>query len=399
METRKKQPTLYLKPQGARSLAKGHLWIFSGAVTKVGGVPRAGDVVALADGANKFLGRAWYSPDSRIRARVLSLDQAQEFPEGWWLARLESARGLRSHLERDESTDGYRLVAAEADGLPGLSVDLFGKTAVVRALTPGADRLKQELARFLGEELGMISVLEKGDQVLRRFEGLPGVKGVLQGREPAGPVGFRENGLRYETDPLADHSGWYSDQRRNRALVASLAGEGRMLDCCSGSGAFAVAALAAGAKSAALIDSSSKALMRAKQNLELNGLADRADLVQGNLFNVMRQYIETGRLFETIVLDPDPRAQTKAQAPKGAQAYKDSNLLAMKLLAPGGVLATFSRTFAVTEEVFREGLFWAARDAGRELQILARLGQPEDYPILLGHPETESLRGYLCRAL
>ena len=342
---------------------------------------------------------AWYSPDSRIRARVLSLRREDEFGPGWWRTRLEEARGLRAHLEKDEGTDAFRLVAAEADGLPGLSVDLFGQSAVIRALSPGADRLKKELAAALAEDLALGSVLEKGDQVLRRFEGLPATKGVLFGEDGSAPTAFRENGLKYEADLFSEHSGWYSDQRRNRALVAPLAGTGRVLDCCAGSGGFAVAALAAGAKAATLVDSSSKALLRARRNLELNGLAERADLVQGNFFNILRQYQESGRLFETAILDPDPRALSRTQAQKAGQAYKDSNLLALKLLAPGGILATFSRSPGVEEESFREILGWAARDAGRRLQILARLGQPEDHPILLGHPETETLKGYLCRAL
>ncbi len=400
MDVTKKPPTLYLKDQGARSLMKGHLWIFSGAVTKVTGQPMPGDVIALADRGNRFVGWAWYSPDSRIRARVLSLRQGDEFPEGWWLERFDRAVALRSHLREEEGTDSFRLVNAEADGLPGLIVDLAGDTAVVQALTPGADRLKKELAGLLGEKFALKTVWEKGDDVIRRFEGLPSTRGPLLGPEPGAPIRIKENGLGFEVDLTGGAEVvWYSDQRRNRPLVAGLSQGGRVLDCFSYSGGFSVSALAAGAKSATLMDSSSKALRQARQNLKLNDLEGRADLVQGNVFQILRQYLDTGRKFESIILDPDSQATTRSQAEKAGRAYKDLNLLALKMLSPGGILATFSRSQAVDEAAFRETLGWAARDAGRRLQILARLGQPEDHPVLLGHPETETLKGFLYRSL
>ncbi len=400
METKKRQPTLFLKNQGIRPLSKGHLWIFSGAVTKVTGRPLPGDVIGLADGGNRFVGWAWYSPDSRIRARVLSLRRADEFEEGWWRERVSRARELRAALEKEEGSTAYRLINAEADGLPGLIVDLYGKTAVIRALTPGADRIKDELADLLARDLALESVWEKGDDVARRFEGLPSLKRALQGPEPPTPLGIAEHGLKYEVD-LQDgrENCWFSDQRRNRPLVAARTKGGRVLECFAFSGSFSVNALTAGAKSATLVDSSSKALRQARRNLELNDLADRADLIQGNVFEVLRQYLEIDRKFETIILDPDSRATSRNQARQAGRAYKDSNLLALKMLTPGGILATFSRSPGVDEEDFREILGWAARDAGKRLQILARLGQSGDHPILLGHPETEGLKGFLCRAI
>ena len=387
-----------MKEQGVRSLTKGHLWIFSGAVTKVTGRPGPGDVVALVDGGNHHVGWAWYSPDSRIRARVLSLRPDEKFPEGWWLERVKGARELRSALEGEEGTTAFRLVNAEADGLPGVIVDLYGPTAVVQALTPGADRLKKELARWIAGEFSLKSIWEKGDDVIRRFEGLPSLKRSLLGPEPLAPVAVREHGLNYEVDITAgQESLWFSDQRRNRALVAGLSKGARVLDLFGFSGAFSALALAGGAKSATLVDSSSKALKQARRNLELNGLEKRADLIQGNVFAVLRQYLETNRRFETIIIDPDSRANTKSMVQKAMGAYKDSNLLALKMLSPGGILATFSRSSGLGEEAFRETLGWAARDAGKRLQVLARLGQSEDHPCLLGHPETETLKGFLCR--
>ena len=400
MEIKKRPPTLFLKEQGLRSLNKGHLWIFSGAVTKVTGRPGPGDVAALADRANRPVGWAWFSPDSRIRARVLSLRPEDEFEDGWWLKRIQLARELRTALEQNPGTTAYRLVNAEADGLPGLVVDLYGKSAVVQALTPGADRLKKELAQWMAGEFSLESVWEKGDDVIRRFEGLPSLRRPLYGPEPRGPVTFKEHGLDFEADiTAAQDCPWFSDQRRNRFLVADLSRGARVLDLFGFSGAFSAQALAQGAKSAVVVDSSSKALKQARRNMELNNLESKADLIQGNVFEVLRQYLDSDRVFETVILDPDARTNSKDMIQKATRAYKDSNLLALKMLSPGGILATFSRSPVVSDEVFRETVGWAARDAGKRLQILARLGQAEDHPVLQGHPETETLKGYLCRAL
>jgi 23S rRNA (cytosine1962-C5)-methyltransferase len=369
-------------------------------VTKVTGRPKAGQVVRLADKGNRFLAWAWYSPESRIKARVLSRRPEEEFADTWWAERLDLARAGRKNLEEDEETEAFRLCAAEADGLPGLTIDIYGRAAVVQALSAGAEGIKDGVARWLKERMGTELVYEREDDQARRLEGLPRAGGLLKGTEPRKPLIIREAGLKFQVDLVeGQKTGWYLDQRINRRLVASFAKGRRVLDCFSYSGGFSVHALLAGASSSTLVDSSSRALREAKANLDLNGLADKASLAQGNVFEVLRQYRDAGRRFGLIILDPPKLAPTKAQANKAGRAYKDINLLALKLLEPGGLLATFSCSAGVEPDFFQEIVHWAALDAGVGLQILARLSQPEDHPILLGMPETEYLKGLICRPI
>ncbi|MCG8377746.1 MAG: class I SAM-dependent rRNA methyltransferase [Chlorobiales bacterium] len=393
-------PTLILKGPGVRPLTKGHLWVYSGAVNRVVGRAKAGQVVRLADGAKKFLAWAWYSPDSRIRARILSRRPEEEFKDGWWAGRLDRARAGRRVLEEDPETEAFRLCNSEADGLPGLTIDIYGRAAVVQAMTPGAEEIKKGVALWLKERMGVEPVLERDDGQSRRLEGLPRSGGLLLGTEPKEPLTILEGGMKFQVDLVeGQKTGWYLDQRVNRGLAAAFAGGKHVLDCFSYSGGFSARALAAGARSSTLVDSSARALRGAKANLELNGLADRASLVQGNVFEILRQYRDAGRRFGLIILDPPKLAPTRAQASKAGRAYKDINLLALKLLEPQGVLATFSCSAGVEPAFFQEIVHWAALDAGVGLQILARLSQPEDHPILLGMPETEYLKGLICRPL
>jgi len=391
-------PTLFLKNSGVRPLGRGHPWVYAGAVTKVSGQPEPGQVVRLADKAGRFVAWAWYSPFSRIRARVLSLTLRAAFDSGWWRERLEMAWAGRRRLAEDPQTTAFRLVNAEADSLPGLIVDLYDKTAVLQVTTPGADLIKADVASWLGERLGLKSVFERGQAQARRLEGLAPAEGPLLGPEPPGPGGIKEGGLKFEVDlAQGQGTGWYLDQRLNRQIVAGYARQRKILDCFAYSGGFSAQALGAGAESAVLIDSSARALKQAQTNLKLNDLQARADVVQGNVFDVLRQYQADGRRFGLIILDPPPLAPGRSQAQKASRAYKDLNRLAFKLLAPGGLVATFSSSPGIGLSSFQEILIWAAREAGVRLQILACLGQPEDHPVLAGFPESEYLKGFVCR--
>lgn len=389
-------PTLFLRQNGVQSLARGHLWIFPGAVIKETGQARPGEIISLADQAGRFVAWAWNSPDSKIRARVISRTWSDEFPEGWWRGRLERAVELRRGLIEDEAQTTYRLVNAEADGLPGLTVDRFGNLAVLSATCAGADKIKSQVAQELMQSQGIEVVLERADSNIRRLEGLPKVRTVLAGEYDGGSVLVRENGVEFTIDPLGGwRIGWYSDQRRNRALVASQAKGGRVLDCFSYTGGFGIQALVAGAKSATLIDSSAKAHSSARESLRPLGLMRKADLIQGDVFNVLRQYTREKRKFDLVVLDPPSQAHSKGMVENAIRTYRDLVTLSLDLINPGGRVAAFSRSAAVSQEQFREVVQVVAEQTGGPLRILARFDQGEDNPALLGMKETDYLTGLM----
>ncbi len=391
------EPALYIKPAGIKPLRRGHPWVFSGAVVKVVGRPEPGEMVRLLDREGRFVAWAWYSPASRLRARVVDRREGVVIDRAWLTERLKLCLAGRQRLLA-QGAEALRLVNSEADGLPGLVVDRYGEGLVVQFSCPGAERLKDEIVARLQEQHRPVWVYERSDVAARRLEGLTPSQGPLMGAAPQGLVKIQDGGLFFFVDPLeGQKTGFYLDQGQNRLAVAAHAGARRVLDCFAYSGGFAIHALAAGAASAVVVDSSARALKLARENLTLNGLLGKADLVQGNVFEVLRQYRDARRRFDLIVLDPPNLAPTKAQASKAARAYKDLNLLALKLLTAEGVLATFSCSAGIEPRFFEEVLHWAAQDAGVSLHILARLGQREDHPVLAGFPESEYLKGMICR--
>jgi len=396
--------TLYLKPSGVKALDRGHPWIFSKAVAKAAGRPLAGQTVRLADKAGAFKGWAWYSPQSGLRARLIdrrpeALDPTRPESEDEWLAgRLEAALTRRRALLQDPATNAFRLINAESDGLPGLVVDAYADCLVLQANSSGAERVKDRAAQWLAGRLEPACVFERSDADLRRREGLRPSSGPLIGPAPEGPVRINQDGAVFLVDVSGGQkTGFYLDQRQNRTLVAARAEGLEVLDCFCYTGGFSVQALRQGARRVVLVDSSARALALARTHLQLNGLAERADLVQANVHEVLRTYRDSRQSFDLIILDPPKLAPTKGQAAKAARAYKDLNLFALKLLRPGGLLATFSCSAAIDPPYFQEILLWAALDAGLQLQIVARLSQPEDHPILVGFPESEYLKGLLCQ--
>jgi 23S rRNA (cytosine1962-C5)-methyltransferase len=394
------ETTVTLRPAREGFLASRHPWIFSGAVARVDGPALPGDVVRVVDHGGSFVGRGHWSPRSRIRVRLLSRDEGVAVDGEWWRRRLAEAVARRETLARDPGTDALRLVHGEADFLPGLVVDRYGDHLVLQALTAGTDRIKGALAGLLGELLRPEGIVGRGDAEVRSLEGLEPEVGMLLGAPPDGPVPFRENGHRFRADLLGGQkTGSYLDQRENRRLAA-LAAPGRdVLDCFSFTGAFSVHAAAGGARSLTLVDSSPPALASAREHLAENAPDCPAEFHQGNAFQVLRDFRDRGRSFDLVVMDPPKLAPTRASLKAASRAYKDLNLLALKLLRPGGILLTFSCSGAVDAAFFREILSWAASDAGREVQILRPLSQGEDHPVRLSFPESEYLKGLLCRVI
>lgn len=395
--------TLQLKRGRERPVEHRHPWIFSGAVEAVYGDPAPGDLVAVVGAGDRWLATAYYNPHSQIRARILSWQADEVVDEAWWRARLEAALERRAALELEPETTAYRLVNAEADLLPGLVVDRYGAYLVLQALTMGIERRKAALAAILRELTGAAGIVERSDVDVREKEGLPAVRGLLAGGPPPPALEIREHNLRFLVDLLEGHkTGLYLDQRENRALVGQprFAAGKELLNVFAYTGGFAVHAAAAGAGPITNVDSSIAVLEQAERNMALNGYERTGDeYLAGDAFEVLRHYRDSGRQFDLIVLDPPKFAHSQRDVQPACRGYKDLNWLAFRLLRPGGLLATFSCSGLVDADLFQKVVFGAAVDAGRDAQILFRLGQSPDHPILLTFPESAYLKGLLLRVV
>ncbi len=387
-----------LKEGKEKSLTIRHPWVLSGAVKGVRGQPRKGNLVRVVDHKGNTQGWGFYNPISPIPVRLVSWGNAPVLPD-FWKEALEKAIFSRELLEKDPSTNAYRLVYSESDGLPGLIVDRFNDFLVLQTLNPGMDRLKIQIAEYLMERLPIKGILEKNDSDVRQREGLPIQTAHLTGSPIPDSIEIMENGYLFNVDlAKGQKTGFYLDQRENRAAVARYAEGKEVMDAFSYTGAFSVYTAGQGAAALIRVDTSQDALDRGRQNLSLNKLSHLPDEpIRGNVFQVLRKFRDTGRYFDMIILDPPKLAATKAQRDKATRGYKDINLLALKLLNPGGILATFSCSGGIDAATFERILSWAAKDARREARILHRLFQGPDHPVLLSFPESAYLKGLLCQ--
>ncbi len=387
-------PTLILKPQREKALLRRHPWVFSGAVAEVKGNPAPGDTVVIADHRGQFLAWGAYSPTSRIRARVWAWQEGDVIGADFFRRRVRAAVARRAAWLGPD-TDAYRLVFAEADGLPGVIADRYGDTVVVQFLSAGAEAWREAITDTLVEATGAARVYERSDAEVRRLEGLSPRVGVLRGDEPPARIRIAENGKAFWVDVRHGHkTGFYLDQRENRAWVGAHARGKRVLNAFAYTGGFAVYALAGGAANVLSVDTSADALALARENVALNSLpAERADFLQGDVFQVLRDFRAQQRRFDMIILDPPKFAPTAAQVPKAARGYKDINRLAMLLLEPGGLLVTFSCSGGLDAALFQKIVADAAVDAGVEARIVARLAQGPDHPVALNYPESAYLKG------
>ncbi len=391
-----------LLPGREKAVCDGHPWVFSGAVGRVEGEPAAGDLIKVRDSRGDFVGWGHYSPASRIRVRILERREEAAVGEEWWARQLDAALARRRTYLLDPR-GACRLVFSEADLLPGLVVDRYADHLVLQVHTPGAERMRTVTLERLSALLSPAAILDRSDAEQRSLEGLPATAGTREapGPDPAPAVGILDDGLKFNVSlGEGQKTGFYIDQRLNRAAVAAWAPGRRVLDAFCYSGAFSVHAARAGAAALMLLDSSRDALEAAVAHLNGNGLASvPTEIRRGNAFAELRRLRDEGRSFDLIILDPPRLAPTRSQAPKAARAYKDANLFAMKLLTPEGILATFSCSGGIEPAFFQEIVRWAAKDAGRAVQVLEKLGQPYDHPIRLDLPETEYLKGLICRVL
>jgi len=391
-------PALVLKPGREKSLLRRHPWIFSGAVDRVDGNPAAGGTVDLLSSKGDFLARAAYSPLSQIRARVWTFDPSETVDADFFRRRLHSSLVTRHTLNVSRDTDALRLVHAESDGLPGLIVDRYAGTLVVQFLATGAEYWRETIADLLLELTGLKDIYERSDADVRELEGLPPRNGVLRGN-PSEKLQIADGRLRFWVDIAHGHkTGFYLDQWDNRYRVGALAREREVLDCFCYTGGFTVHALAGGAKSVLSVDSSADVLALCRENVSLNAPPSTLhSTLEGDVFQLLRKFRDEGRSFDMIVLDPPKFAPTAAQAEKAARGYKDINLLAFKLLRPGGILVTFSCSGGVDAALFQKIVASAALDAGVDAQIVEYLSQAPDHPVALNFPEGAYLKGLVCR--
>lgn len=390
--------SLTLKPGREKSLLRRHPWVFSGAVARVDGNPVSGESVDLVGADGLVLGRAAFSPSSQIRARVWTFDSSETVDAEFFRIRIKSAVASREPWLDKGKTNVVRLIHAESDGLPGLIVDRYGETLVLQSLTAGSEYWKDTFATLLREETGLPTIFERSDADVRELEGLLPHIGPLLGTLNSQPLIITENELKFHVNIETGHkTGFYLDQRFNRHRLRELA-EGRsVLDCFCYTGGFTVNALAGGARSVLSVDASTDALAMCRENCSLNNLPlDCLDTLAGDVFQVLRKFRDESRSFDLVILDPPKFAPTAAQAARAARGYKDINLLAFKLLSPGGLLVTFSCSGGIDAGLFQKIIASAALDAGVEAQIVEHLFQAPDHPVALNFPEGAYLKGLVC---
>ena len=388
-----------LTPRGVARVRSGHPWIYRGDLEQRPGVA-SGAVVKVTDRRGRFLGSAHYGAESEISLRVLSRTVDETIDRDFWRKRLEQAIDLRRRIVLD--SDSCRLVHGDGDLLPGLVVDRYGEALVIQTLTQGMESLKGLWVELLVDILKPRLIIERNDVRIRQLERLPMQTSVLYNRdgitaedEISATTIITENSLRFKVDLLTGQkTGAFLDQRENRAVARVLA-RGRGLDCFSFHGSFALH-LATGCDQVTALDISAPAIERARENAALNGLAN-IEFVEANVFDRLREYDDAGRRFETIVLDPPAFARNRSALEGALRGYKEINLRAMRLLAPGGILITCTCSYHVSEPLFQQVLEDAARDAGRTLQIIEKRTQGRDHPMMLALPETLYLKCFVLR--
>ncbi len=391
--------SVILKNGREKSLLRRHPWIFSGAVTKIIGSIQAGETVDILSSKGKWLARGAYSPFSQITVRVWTFNPDEDITPEFFHARLKRAFSSRDPLMKHSTLTACRMVNAESDGLPGLIVDRYADFLVCQFLFAGAEHWKQDIADGLKSLMPRAGIYERSDADVREKEGLKPCAGVLSGQEPPDLVEIQENEVCFLADIRRGHkTGFYLDQRENRAALAAYTENAEVLNCFAYTGGFGVYALKYGAAKVTNIDSSADALAICQRNIALNALnTAAAENVEGDVFQILRKYRDSGQQFDVIVLDPPKFADSRGQLERAARGYKDINLLAFKLLRPGGMLFTFSCSGLMTPELFQKIVADAALDAKCDAQIIRFLGQAADHPTALNFPEGHYLKGLAVR--
>lgn len=388
-----------LKAKREAALIRKHPWVFAGALARVKGNPGPGETVDVLGSKGTEFGKGAYSPNSQIRVRMWTFNPDEPVDPAFFRSRLERAIASRTRLGIPGQTTAWRLVNAESDGLPGVIIDRYGDFIVCQFLTLGSELWRGEIAAQLRDLVRPAGVYERSDAPVRQKEDLPSRNELVSGAEPPGLIEIREDSLKYLVDIRQGHkTGFYIDQRENRAAVRSHVAGKTVLNCFAYSGGFGVAALAGGAARVTNVEISTSALELCRRNFELNGFeADRFENLEGDVFKLLRKFRDADRRFDAIVLDPPKFTDSRHQVENASRGYKDINLLAIKLLNPGGLLFTFSCSGLIGADLFQKIVFDAALDSGRDVRILQKMSQSADHPTALNFPEGAYLKGLLCQ--
>lgn len=390
-----------LKAGRDKSAIRRHPWIFSGAIDTVSGDPEFGESVEVYAYNGDFLGIAAYSPTSQIRARFWSFFEKTEIDELFFEERLETAIQLRESrgFSISNPLSAFRLIYAENDGIPGCIIDKYGEYYSVEILAAGPEKHREIIYKVLAKKTGCKGIFERCDSDVRKKEGMEKRTGVVYGIVPETPIPMEENGIRFLIDIRNGHkTGYYLDQRDARKRIGELSSGKKVLNCFCYTGGFGLFALKGNASHVYQVDVSKSALKIAKELLIENKLPTaKATHTEADVFQYLRKCRDKGETFDLIVLDPPKFVEAKDHLQKGARGYKDINLLAMKLLSPNGMLATFSCSGLMDMSLFQKIIADAASDAKKDMQIIERFGQPADHPISLAFPEGQYLKGILVQ--
>jgi 23S rRNA (cytosine1962-C5)-methyltransferase len=390
-------PQIRLKPGREASLLRGHPWLFSGAISRIDSSLSPGSVATAIASDGKPLGLGFFNAKSDIAFRLLTSDGSAKISRAFWEQKIESALALRKRTVPAE-TNACRLINSEGDGLPGLVADKYGDVLVLTIGTAGIENHREDVLDLLIEALHPKTVVERSAGKSRRREGLEDRIGIAYGEDVPENLVILENGMKFEVDPVnGQKTGFFLDQRTNREAVRSISTSLNVLNCFAYTGAFSVYTASGGAERVVSVDVSEKACETAVRNLILNGFSpEHHSVIAADVFTYLR---ETDKIFDLIILDPPAFAKTRADVSRAARGYKDVNLQAIRKLNKGGLLATFSCSNHLDEELFHKIVLSAVRDAGKTAQLLKVLGPGADHPTLLSHPEGRYLKGLLLRII
>jgi 23S rRNA (cytosine1962-C5)-methyltransferase len=392
-------PSIIIKQDRVKALKRKHPWIFSKGVKKVIDNPKLGETIDVLSEKGDWLAKASYSPHSQIRARVWSFEQV-DINEQYFVSKFRRALSIRQPIIERSGLTGYRLAAAESDGLPGVTIDVFDKTLVMQLLSAGAEHQRDNIVAALETLFPDHNIYERSDSDVRAKEGLKKINAIIKGQVQS-PLVIEENGIKAHVDIVKGHkTGFYLDQRDNRAALEKYVEDKDVLNCFSYTGTFGLYAIRGNAKSVTQVDVSEDALSIAKANIELNGFdPENMHFENQDVFKLLRTYREQGKKFDVIVMDPPKFAESKAQLNGACRGYKDINMLAMQLLNPGGFLLTFSCSGLMEQNLFQKIVADAALDAKKDMVFLERLHQAQDHVVGSAYPEGYYLKGFVCQIL